>query len=72
MQKSLGTPIPSGLRAIGKSSRPNYVSHTFQRCVQDISITRTGKPIIRVQGGRWDFSVEFLSRIILKIIEYSC
>lgn len=52
MQKSLALPISSGLRAVRQCPRPAQVSVTFQRGLQDVSITRTGKPIIRVQGGR--------------------
>ena len=52
MQKTLGTLLPSGLRVAHKSPRPNDAFSPFRRGLQDISITRTGKPIIRVQGGR--------------------
>jgi NADH dehydrogenase (ubiquinone) 1 alpha subcomplex subunit 9 len=52
MHKSLGSPLSSGIRAVAHHARPAQVSFIPRRCLQDISITRTGKPIIRVQGGR--------------------
>lgn len=50
MQKSLSVPLGSSLRNALWS-----VPTKTQRGVHDIAITRTGKPVIRVQGGRLVF-----------------
>ncbi|KAK7521419.1 putative NADH-ubiquinone oxidoreductase 39 kDa subunit [Phyllosticta citriasiana] len=39
------------LRALAS---PKLASHVTRRSVHDVAITRTGKPIIRIQGGRFD------------------
>ncbi|KFZ22660.1 hypothetical protein V502_02862 [Pseudogymnoascus sp. VKM F-4520 (FW-2644)] len=44
---------PSSTAALRAAARPkSYISPIASRNVSDISITRTGKPIIKVQGGR--------------------
>ncbi|MCJ1373815.1 NADH-ubiquinone oxidoreductase 40 kDa subunit [Loxospora ochrophaea] len=56
MQKCLTAPAAAsnGLRATAKPIKPRRTARTAfqQRNLQDVAITRTGKPIIRVQGGR--------------------
>ncbi|KAM0797260.1 putative NADH-ubiquinone oxidoreductase 39 kDa subunit [Usnea florida] len=42
----------NGLCAVTQPWRPLNASLVFRRTLQDISISRTGKPIIRIQGGR--------------------
>jgi len=41
-------------RSLTSSLRTTSFIRPQQRNLQDIAITRTGKPIIRVPGGRWD------------------
>ncbi|ELR08348.1 NADH-ubiquinone oxidoreductase 40 kDa subunit [Pseudogymnoascus destructans] len=44
---------PSSTAALRAAARPKrYISPIASRNVSDISITRTGKPIVKVQGGR--------------------
>ncbi|KFY17869.1 hypothetical protein V492_00329 [Pseudogymnoascus sp. VKM F-4246] len=44
---------PSSTAALRAAARPkSYISPIASRSVSDISITRTGKPILKVQGGR--------------------
>ncbi|OBT72555.1 hypothetical protein VF21_10489 [Pseudogymnoascus sp. 05NY08] len=44
---------PSSTAALRAAARPkSYISPIASRNVSDISITRTGKPIVKVQGGR--------------------
>lgn len=52
MQKCWAQTVPTGLRAAIKSLRPHNAALVFRRGLQDVSISRTGKPIIRIQGGR--------------------
>ncbi|KAI9752690.1 MAG: putative rhomboid protease [Chaenotheca gracillima] len=52
MQKSWAAPTANGLRATARPKRSSASAPLLRRGLQDISITRTGKPIIRVQGGR--------------------
>lgn len=51
MQKSWASPACNGLRAAAKTP-PLRAQTVCKRGLQDVSITRTGRPIIRVQGGR--------------------
>ncbi|CAD6590729.1 MAG: NADH-ubiquinone oxidoreductase 40 kDa subunit [Alectoria sarmentosa] len=52
MQKCWAQKVPIGLRASTRSPRPLIAALVFRRGLQDVSISRTGKPIIRIQGGR--------------------
>ena len=52
MHKSLAKPAANGLRRAVKPPRICHGPMDFRRGVQDVSISRTGKPIIRIQGGR--------------------
>lgn len=52
MQKPWTQQASNGLRATIKSPRQRSPALVFRRTLQDVSITRTGKPIIRIQGGR--------------------
>ncbi|CAF9907570.1 NADH-ubiquinone oxidoreductase 40 kDa subunit [Imshaugia aleurites] len=52
MQKCWTRQASNGLRAAIKFGRPFNSALVFRRTLQDISISRTGKPIIRIQGGR--------------------
>ena len=53
MAKPLGSPLRLAARSVPQASRPMHLAKLAQRrWLQDITITRTGKPIIRVQGGR--------------------
>lgn len=52
MQKCWATSVSKGLRAFNGSQRTCSVTVVCRRGLQDVSVTRTGKPIIRVQGGR--------------------
>lgn len=42
-------PLPIAVRATPKIARSVFQ----KRAISDVAITRTGKPIIRVQGGRY-------------------
>ena len=42
-------PLPIAVRATPKIARSAFQ----KRAISDVAITRTGKPIIRVQGGRY-------------------
>ena len=53
MQKCLATPASNGLRAATKVPKTCNGQLDFRRGIQDVSISRTGKPIIRIQGGRY-------------------
>ena len=53
MQTSLASATANGLKAAARSKLTVTVSISQRRNLQDITITRTGKPIIRVQGGRY-------------------
>lgn len=59
MQKSWGHSATNGLKAINK---PKPV---LTRCLHDITITRTGRPIIRVQGGRYASFIALRSSTLL-------
>lgn len=52
MQKGWGNPCLRAIIPCSVACR-TLVFQVTRRRVHDISITRTGKPIIRVQGGRW-------------------
>ncbi|KAI9827647.1 MAG: NADH-ubiquinone oxidoreductase 40 kDa subunit [Sarea resinae] len=52
MQKSWSSSAAKSLRATGRTQHPSVPSIAPRRCIQDVSITRTGRPIIKVQGGR--------------------
>ncbi|KAI9844465.1 MAG: NADH-ubiquinone oxidoreductase 40 kDa subunit [Sclerophora amabilis] len=52
MQKSWAASTAHGLRVSARPKKAAIASLPHRRELQDISITRTGKPIIRVQGGR--------------------
>ncbi len=52
MQKCWAAPASKGLRTYNRSQRTCNATVVTRRGLQDVSITRTGKPIIRVQGGR--------------------
>lgn len=49
MQKSCS---PSSIASLRAAVRPKRVSPIGARNVSDVHITRTGKPILKVQGGR--------------------
>ncbi|KAF4632666.1 hypothetical protein G7Y89_g5464 [Cudoniella acicularis] len=51
MQKSCGTSSLNGLRTAARLKR-GVVANSPRQHISDIAITRTGKPIIRTQGGR--------------------
>ncbi|MCJ1446089.1 MAG: NADH-ubiquinone oxidoreductase 40 kDa subunit [Stictis urceolatum] len=52
MQKCWTAPAANGFRTATKLYRVKPVNAPQRRGLQDVAITRTGKPIIRVQGGR--------------------
>ena len=52
MKKSLTLPAITCARAVAQVKPARNGSKFSKRGLQDISITRTGRPIIRVQGGR--------------------
>lgn len=52
MQKCWASPAANGLRLANKNQRVCNGSLNCRRGIQDVTITRTGKPIIRIQGGR--------------------
>ncbi|KAI9822896.1 MAG: NADH-ubiquinone oxidoreductase 40 kDa subunit [Thelocarpon impressellum] len=52
MQKSWATSTAAGLRAGSRPSRVTATGAAQRRGLQDVTVTRTGKPIVRVQGGR--------------------
>lgn len=52
MQNSWTQQASNGLRATIIPPRQLSPALVFKRALQDVSITRTGKPIIRIQGGR--------------------
>lgn len=60
MQKSWISPARTGLRSATQLSRNFKETPVFRRGIQDVSITRTGRPIIRIQGGRWVLAIDFL------------
>ncbi|KAH6677474.1 putative NADH-ubiquinone oxidoreductase 39 kDa subunit [Halenospora varia] len=52
MQKSCGTSTLNGLRTAARLKTGAVANAAPRRHISDITITRTGKPIIRTQGGR--------------------
>ncbi|CAG8972890.1 hypothetical protein HYALB_00001310 [Hymenoscyphus albidus] len=52
MQKSCGSSAMRGLRAATWAKKAPIANSAPRRAISDITITRTGKPIIRTQGGR--------------------
>ena len=52
MQKCWASPVASGSRVANKHHRMCNGSLNCRRGIQDVAITRTGKPVIRIQGGR--------------------
>lgn len=64
MQKSCGSLAMNGLRAA--SRKAPMANSAPRRAISDITITRTGKPIIRTQGGRL---VLFLSQLVSMLID---
>lgn len=50
MQKTRAINTALGSRAFAPA--PRVQLHFQRRNLQDVSITRTGKPILKVQGGR--------------------
>ncbi|KAI4154221.1 MAG: hypothetical protein LQ340_001812 [Diploschistes diacapsis] len=52
MQKCWASPANNGLQAVVKVTNPPKVGAIQTRSLNDIAITRTGRPIIRIQGGR--------------------
>ena len=53
MQRSCASPAADVLRAVVKKQRVCNGSLDCRRGLQDVAITRTGRPIIRIQGGRY-------------------
>ncbi|KAH8661411.1 putative N6-adenine methyltransferase-domain-containing protein [Tricladium varicosporioides] len=52
MQKSCGTSTMNSLRTAARLKMGSVANAAPKRHISDITITRTGKPIIRTQGGR--------------------
>lgn len=57
MQKSRAINSFLGSRAFAPAPRVQFQAQ--RRFLQDVSITRTGKPILKVQGGRYVLILEF-------------
>ena len=53
MQPCVAVPATAAVRSAVQSTASRGKSLAFRRGIRDISITRTGRPIIRIQGGRW-------------------
>ncbi|MCJ1324629.1 NADH-ubiquinone oxidoreductase 40 kDa subunit [Thelotrema lepadinum] len=52
MQKCWALPVSNGLRAVARAKKISRNGAMQDRSLHDITISRTGRPIIRVQGGR--------------------
>ncbi|XMA13816.1 hypothetical protein WAI453_006607 [Rhynchosporium graminicola] len=52
MQKSCSPSSMNGLRTAVRLGRTSANTAPVRRHISDVTITRTGKPIIRTQGGR--------------------
>lgn len=53
MQRCWACQPANGFRALGKVPKMHNGSLVFRRGLQDVTISRTGKPIMRIQGGRF-------------------
>ncbi|KAL9101931.1 MAG: hypothetical protein Q9163_002869 [Psora crenata] len=51
MLTCLGSPVSTCIRAVRKTKSSRNGGREIWRGLQDVSITRTGRPIIRIQGG---------------------
>ena len=52
MQKGCSNQVGNSFRLAREAINGSKLSSTQRRYLQDVAITRTGRPVIRVQGGR--------------------